>query len=379
MYPVSAAFKEAVRSSHVAVARAEVWGGDTVLETLPVQSGTVRVDARSVARRTADCAFWADRHDTSMVPTDGFSALAPFGNELRLYRGVRFSDGTEELVPLGVFIMTDVVVKESASGVEVRVAGVDRSWRVSTNPWTSAYSVPSADLAAAVSGILTNRWADIPLNFPTSTGVTIASLVLGTDTSSDPWKDAVSIAEKAGYDLFFDADGYCRLEQFPSLDVSGFDAEYADGDEAVITEITRSISTWDTYNGLIFTVESSATAAIRAEVYDEDPESPTYRYGAFGQRTKFLSTTTLLSSASATTAAALLLNRYIGAQEVVSWTQIVNPAHDANDLVYVENVGTKLNRVIILDTLSVPLEPEGLMTAQARTVRVIGSGQIAEG
>lgn len=378
MYATSAEFLNVIRGSHTAIAKAEIWGEGTKLRDLDLTSGSVRVDAKSSVRRTVSINVVADREDNALVPDDEFDDLAPFGNELRVYRGAVLEDGTEEYVPLGVFVMTDVVITDRLGGVDIVINGQDRSFRVSSNRWLNAYKVSSGDLATVLTALLQNRYADIQLQFPTTTGVTVNDLVLGTDTDNDPWKDAVQIAEDAGYDLFFNADGACELAQFPSLDASVVVATYEENADATVTELDRTLSALNTYNGVCFTSESSKSDPIRVEVWDEDPLSPTYRYGKFGQRVLFFSSPVIVTQNAAISAASSVLNRYLGAQEEVNWKALVNPAHDANDVIYMSNVGAKVNRVIIIDALEIPLDPNGTMSAKARTVRVIGEGQVVE-
>jgi hypothetical protein len=378
VYATSAEFLQVIRGSHTAIAKAEVWGEGTKLRDLDVTSGSVRIDARSSVRRTVSINVIADRLDNALVPDDAFDDLAPFGNELRVYRGAVLEDGTEEYVPLGVFVITDLNVTDRLGGVDIVLNGQDRSFKVASNRWLSAYKVTSADLSVVLTNLLQNRWADIQLSFPATTGVTVNDLVLGTDTDNDPWKDAVQIAEDAGYDLFFDPDGFCQLRQFPSLDASVVVATYQENEDATITELDRSISALNTYNGVCFTGESSKSDPIRVEVWDEDPLSPTYRYGKFGQRVLFFSSPVIVTQNAAVSAATSVLNRYLGAQEQVAWRAIVNPAHDANDVIYINNIGAKVNRVIIIDALEVPLDPAGTMSAQARTVRVVDEGQVVD-
>lgn len=376
MYTTSAEFLTLIRGSHTAIAKAEIWGEGTKLRDLDVVSGNVNVDARSAVRRSVSITVVTDRLDNTLVPDDAFADLAPFGNELRVYRGAVLSSGVEEYVPLGVFVMTDVAITDRLGGVEIVINGQDRSFKVSSNRWLNAYRVTSGDLSVVLIALLQNRLADIQLAFPSLTGVTVNDLILGTDTDNDPWKDAVQIAEDAGYDLFFDADGACQLAQFPSLDASVIVATYAENSDATITQIDRKLSSMNTYNGVCFTSESSRTDPIRVEVWDEDPLSPTYRYGKFGQRVLFFSSPVIVTTNAAVAAATSVLNRYLGAQEEVNWEALVNPAHDANDVIYISNVGAKINRVIIIDSLDIPLESSGSMSARARTVRIVGDNQV---
>lgn len=369
MYPVSDAFRAAVRESHVAVSRAEIWRGLQHILDLDVDEGSVSVSVGQASRRTCSASFSVSRDSNSLVPASAFDAITPFGNEIRLYRGIQFPDGTEEMVPLGVFVITSVDVAESRDQVRVSISGVDRSVKVSRNVWLEPYQVSAGNLADALTALLQDRWAGVELSFPSVT-VSLQQQVLGQQSGSDPWKDAVYLAEMAGYDLFFDANGLCTMQPFPSPDSASVLATYTDDD--VLLRVQRQDTVDDTYNGVVYIVESSwLLVPYRIEVWDEDPASPTYRYGSFGEVPRVISQSAVTDTNAATSAAAALLSKGLGLTQNVTWDAVVDPALDVNDVVLVTNAGTKTDRVMIVDQVTIPLSPAGTMQAKARTVRVV--------
>lgn len=369
MYPTSDTFRRAVRGSHTAVSTAEVWRGLQKILDLDISDGQVSVSVSQATRRTCSVSFSVSRGANALVPDTAFDAITPFGNEIRLYRGVEFADGSREMVPLGVFVITSVEIDEGPDQVQVNVSGVDRSIRVSRNVWLEPYQVSAGSLADALTALLQNRWPAIELSFPT-VPVNVEQQVFGQNAGSDPWKDAVYLAEMAGYDLFFDQTGVCVLQPFPSPDAASVVATYSDDD--VLLRVRRQDTTDDTYNGVVYIVESSwLLVPYRVEVWDLDPNSPTYRYGAFGEVPKIVSQSAITDTNAATTAAAALLAKGLGLAQNVTWEAIVDPALDVNDVVLVQNVGTKTERVLIVDQVTIPLSPGATLSAQARTVRVL--------
>ncbi len=378
MYSASASFKSSVVRDHIVVAKAEVWNQDQKLATLDIDNGSVKVDSKSAIRRTCSVHLVTDRTTANLVPDTGFDTLSPFGNELRLYRGIQYLDGTEEYVPLGVFIMTDINIQDSNEGVEITVEGEDRSLKVSRNKWLEPYQVTSGSLEDAIEDLLKDRFDDVQTNFP-ATNVTINQVILGAENENDPWKDAVELCELVGFDLFFDPNGIVVMRQFPSLDGAIVVASYVEGENNTITSISRNISSKETFNGVIYILEGSEVPTpIRVEAWDEDTTSPTYRFGVFGEAPTFITSNLLETEAQAITAAYLLLNRFIGAQESISWNGLVDPSLDANDVVYIRNTGAKVDRVVIIDSLDIPLAPEDSMTADARVVRVVDANEIVQ-
>lgn len=376
MYPTSGAFKSAIVADHTVISKAEVWSTERKLTDLDIDTGKVTVTSSNTSRRTCEIHLSTGRDSNNLVPDTGFDFLAPFGNQLRLYRGVEFTDGSEEYVPLGVFVITDVKISDTNDGVSVTVSGEDKSLIVSRNKWTSTYQMVSGTLEASLLALLQNRYPDIETNFPT-TNVTVNQVILGADSNVDPWKDSVRIAELVGYDLYFDVNGVCVMKQFPTLDASTVVATYEEGNGTTITSLDRTISTKETYNGVIYTVEGSTVSTpIRVEVWDEDTSSPTYRYGVFGSVPTFINTNLIGTSAEAIKAATLLLNNYIGAQEQITFSSVVDPSLDVNDVVYVHSNGAKVDRTVIIDQLEIPLEVEGQLSVQTRVVRVVSQNEI---
>ena len=375
MYPSSAAFKAAVQTDHIAVSKAEVWASDQKLQEINISDGNVKIDSGSAVRRTCDVTLTTGRESDNLVPDNDFDLLTPFGNELRLYRGVQYTDGTKEYVPLGVFVITDVAISDTNEGVEIKLSGEDRSIRVSRAKWTQPYQMTSGTLEASLSALLKSRFPDAEISFPT-TNVTVNQVLLGAENDNDPWKDAVEIAELVGFDLFFDQNGVVQMKQFPTLDGSVVVALFTEGQGTTITQLNRTISTKQTYNGVIYTIEGSDVATpIRVEAWDEDSSSPTYRFGVFGEVPAFVTTSLLATESEAVRAAASLLNTYIGSQEVVNWDSLVDPSLDVQDVVYVKSNGAKVDRLVIIDSLTIPLKPESSMQADARTVRVVTVGE----
>jgi hypothetical protein len=375
MYPSSSAFKNAVVTDHIVVSKAEVWATDQKLQEINIKSGSVNVSSKGSVRRTCSLELVTDRTSNNLVPDNQFDLLTPFGNELRLFRGVQFSDGTKEYVPLGVFVITSVDIKDTNDGVSIALEGIDRSIKVSRNKWTEPYQMTTGTLEASLADLLKDRYDDVEVAFPT-TNVSVNQVILGLENDNDPWRDVVEIAELVGYDVYFDANGVIQLTQFPSLDGSVVVASFQEGAGTTVTSLNRTISTTETYNGVIYIIQGTdVPTPIRVEVWDEDTTSPTYRFGVFGEVPIFVESSILATEDEAIKAATSLLNTYVGSQEVISWQGIADPTLDVQDVVYVKSNGAKVDRLVILDSLDIPLEPEATMTAQARTVRLVSTGE----
>lgn len=454
MQSVTTEFKTAVRTSHSAIAHAEIRRGENLLLELEPLDGNIEDDSRRSVRRTCSVTLHSDLPrigktpvyatyydlgtqyatyaaagapggsygtlltvvaetetviDNGIVPDDAFDAVTPFGNELHIWRGIRVVNeqlrtyatlngdfdnysalagvatyGTltqatvkveqDELVPLGVFMITNVDMQQAQGGVTLNVTGQDRSLKISRNRWTQPYVVAKGtNVVTAITQLLQDRWDDIPTSFASSTD-TVNRMVFGLETDNDPWADAQRLANSCGLELYFDGSGTARLEPTRIYDDATADETYVENSEAVVLDITRNLSVEQTYNGVIVTGESTSEDVIyRGEAWDEDPESPTYRYGPFGQVPKFLSLPAISSEGIANKTAQAELAKSKGAQEAIEWTQLTDPSIEAGDVIALKNTGTKVDRLLVIDRLQIPLRASQAMKATARTIRTLGT------
>lgn len=450
MYPVSQAFRAAVRGSHKATLRCEVWRDGQRLATVYPVSGRVDLDSRRNIRGSVQLEFSATRgievatpvyavyadlaafystyadmpgaynydaiadvvavetettYDPLVPGTSATDPLVPFGNEIRVWRGVEIestspatyatlaasygtygdvasafaayetlvlppvvSTATEE-VPLGVFVITEVDVKDEGTDVRISVQGEDRSIRVARNRWTDPYPVTQGtNVVDAVTDLLEDRYADVEVVAVSSTS-TVGRAVLGQETSNDPWADARKIADAAGLDLFFDGEGRARLQPVASVEGATADAVYEEGADAVLLSLSRRLDAKTTYNGVIVTGEGTSNdTPVRAEAWDEDVSSPTYRYGPFGEVPLFYSSPLVTTVEQALETAEARLRKVTGLAEGIEWTLIADPSLEPGDVVQVVNPATRTRRVLVLDSVSIPLDIGSAMGAVGRTV-----------
>ena len=298
--------------------------------------------------------------------------------EFDTYGAMRQAFATEtfnEEVPLGVFVMTEVNLEDAGQGSTMQIVGVDRSIRVQKAQWVDPYQISaSANLATAISLVLSDRWSDVETDFQ-ATSQTVPATVLGLQsggTGRDPWADVLKLAQAGGFDLFFDNEGVAVLSAVPDPTEQTPVKVYVEGDDAMVLSVNRRLSTDQTFNGVVVTGEgTNVKPPVRAVAFDEDPASPTYRYGAFGERPTFISSPVVTSAGEAAQVAVAELAKLKGAEENVDWTQIADPSLDAGDVIEVENTGTRLSRVMVLDKVIIPLSSGQPMQATARTVRVL--------
>lgn len=360
MYAVTPRFLAALRGSHNVRVKVDSYrAGVLVQADLPISDGSVQIDATSAIRRQLALSV----SDPALAPAPGVTTgpLAPYGTELFVQRGIAFPDGTVEWVPLGWFAIQSVSASLSADLVKVQA--VDRAKKVSDARFlTPASSVTTNTVPAEIQRLVTEAIPGVAFINQTTATSSVPQLVW----EQDRWAAIADLATSIGAEVFFDAAGSCVLRPTPDIDSAV--AWYVDaGESGVLVEGQRDTSRESTYNGVVATGERTDNfAPYTATVTDDDPTSPTYWGGAYGQVPYFYTSASITSAALATSAATGLLARTKGLTRSVSLSAIPNPALDAGDVIQVVFPDGLTERHVI-DSLSIPLDPTSSMPIGTRS------------
>jgi hypothetical protein len=364
MYPVSEAFRNAiVGCDQLAVVKVSVTLDDSALGELTIVSGQVDCDGtRDGALRSLSL--------TAAPHPDAFAWLTTMGSEIVVSRGLVLADGTQELVPMGVFLL-DADLDEAEDGTIV-FSAADRSQRISRTRWTDPYTIQrGTSVGDAIAQVLSTCWPDCPLGETLATigKTTGAKLTYLDGADSDPWKDARALAASSGHDLHFDADGVVQVRDAPDPAVDPVCAYYYAAESIIVGQSRKAVIS-QMYNGVIATAEGSDVATPkRGEAWDEDPASPTYCYGPMGRVPLFYSSPLLNSQDDVDSAAETMLARVKRPLEQIVFRLVPNPAHEAFDVVEFVDLAGAARRYMI-DVVSTPLDVSGPMTATMRETDV---------
>jgi hypothetical protein len=359
VYTVSDAFRAAVSAScQTAVAKASALLGSDVLGDLLITDGSVTMDG------TSDGSL-RSLQLTCAPDADAWDWITAAGAEVQAWRGLTLP-GVDELVSLGVFVL-DADPEEGMDG-SITISAADRSARITRAGWIDPYVVPAGiDVADAITGILTTCWPACPIGYG-STGKLLGSSSLFQDGgSSDPWKDARAIAATAGLDLYFDANGIAQLRPVPDPATADPCMTYYDGEGGVVLTSKRVALLSQLYNGVIAKAEGSGVdTPVRGECWDEDPTSPTYRYGPLGQVPYNYSSPLLVTQSEVDSAAQTIYARIKGRTEQRAWEMVPNPALEAFDVLeFVAIDGTHTR--YMLDQLTIPLDSSNMSVTARKT------------
>lgn len=266
-----------------------------------------------------------------------------------------------ELVALGTFLITQVDVSETGGptgggsggggggngvtgtggsstggGLSLVVSGIDLSYAISRNTWTSVYYVPAnTNYATAMLEIAQNRLPGITSDVA-STEVTAQRLLFGTSQGADAWQDIQDMGTAIGSRAYFDPVGTFKVKPVadPALTPSVWTV--SDAANPVMVSYTRSISDSTTYNYVVVSGESTSnTAPVSAVAFDADPSSPTYYLGPYNVVTTTFISAMITTVAQAQQAADALLLVVKGASETVQIAMVPNPALEPGDVITV--------------------------------------------
>jgi hypothetical protein len=359
MYPRTAAFDNAVVDDHVMCNLCEIrdpFNSNALLYTFNVTDGDVTVDDSSQgARRAADLNL-VDPTQNVLIADGLGNLLSPATNEIWLYRGIVYPDGTRELINLGVFAIKTFILDDSGAGLLLRVSCEDRAYSVSNHPLNQDVTFPSG--TAYVDAIVSLIRTALP-----STAFNIAAQIndtMGTtfyETGSDPWKAAQNLADSIGCELFFDVYGSCILRKIPDLTNTASSWTFAEGTATTtVLYFNRQLQDAEFSNHVIVIGQSpNAGAPVRAEYADTNPNSFTYIGGRYGDRSKTIKDSSIKD---ASTAAARAFGEYqqrLGLAELVYISCIVHPVFELNDVVTLVRTRAKINGNYSVGKISIPL------------------------
>ncbi|MFK0182293.1 DUF5047 domain-containing protein [Streptomyces xanthochromogenes] len=327
MYNVSARFLAALAESYAPATIAQLFTTDGGTQTLEISGGSVTVDRGSVTRRTCSVTI----ADTSLIPRTAKASLNVYGAQLRISRGVAYSDGTSELVPLGLFRI-DSIGGDVDDG-PVTLAGKSLECIVQDDQFTVPYKATSS----AVSAITALIQRSIPQASVINRAVDTTIGPRTWDIASDPMASVAEVAATMGAEVYADADGTFIIATLPDINTAMPVWTVAAGEGGVYVSANRSMSADKVYNAVLARGENteSGVAPVSALVTDSDPTSPTYWGGPFGRRPLFYTSSALINSVQAGAAAGLKLAAAKAPNATADLSSLPNPALEPGDVIRV--------------------------------------------
>ena len=396
------------------------------ITTIPnVSAGSVSVDTTAKVRRT--CSITIEDQGLianigqSMVPyftlepgNNDADSVPPAGNnwgtllhplsqnELYIYRGFQYADGTQDLIPLGIFRMSNPQIVDSGNAITITIKGNDRSAAITRYKWTAPYQIQAGTLLeVAVVNVLKNRWPSIPLDYSligttmgtvntdgsyNATGIQLSTTTFGADLagSNDPWADLMGLVTSVGFELYFDTSGRPVMKAIPNPIgiLPSFAGIYQEGVTCQMNQLTMALDETTTYSGVIAIGNGTGNSLAPVTslsviggvsyigVWNTNPDSPTYYdpsspgSSLIGEVPFILSTQTIPGPNDSQLSAQIKINSmaYYELQRILTAylspdiDAVCNPALWEEDVIQITRMRVGLDSSFMVQKIEIPLD-----------------------
>lgn len=338
---------------------------------LPLAGGSVTLDRQATSMGRCDLTF----NSEELVPNDHEALLAPFGQELQVWRGIEYGPGDQELLSLGIFRIYEASIDDEGEGITIQVSGLDRSSRIIDAAFEQPYQISSgSDFVTAMQTTIQEAYPGVVFDFASFTGT--LPLITAAE-GEDRWQFVQDMAAAIGMELYFNGEGVLVMAQVPAATtgVAAHGLHLHEGgteEPAVLLSARKGWSRDDVANRWIVTGENSddGTPPPRAVATDSNPLSPTYYDGDFGKVPKFVTSEFITDATQAQAAADGYLNLNLGIAQAIDFGIIVNPAIEPGDGAHIMREQLGLDEVHIVDSVTIPLSATESMSGATRTAQV---------
>lgn len=360
-------YRAALATSHEPYLLVEILDGQRqVLAVDPVYlSGSVTADLTSRVARTCTITF-----DESFYPFDPGALLAPYGNMVRVTRGIQFAEGTK--FAWVVFLGRIQDASLNSDGTCTINAADPASDVIDVKFFDPENSQVGVSVEVEVARLISDA---VPLaTFGTfdSFGVPVQPLTWQLDRG----QALDELATSVGAFWYCLADGSFVLRRYPWTVPNPPVVTYADGADGSIVSWAASRSRSMVYNSLTVTGERlNGDEPVYATAEDDNPNSPTYIFGNFGRRHQLLRLQTPASSGAARAAARDNLRRLTALVDAWSWQMAPDAALELGDTVSLDVAG-RSDIIQVVASYSIPLDLSGPMRVQGRSL-ILGALEVS--
>jgi hypothetical protein len=248
---------------------------------------------------------------------------------------------------------------QTGSGTSIKVHVTDLSGSIKRNVWAMPYTVPAGlNYGAAAQAMVVNRLPD-QTAFAISTTTRITPLLAyGMQQGGDPWQDIQDLATAIGYEAFFDAKGVFTFRPVPDPSIGDAVWAFDEDNIPLVAEATRELSNEQTFNHVIVVGQSTSSSnPVTAEAFDNNPSSPTYILGPYGEVTERLTFSTITTQDQAQAAANALLLNSLGGADTVTIVCVPQPALEPGDIVKINCGDVNVDGNYMINSMSTSLSP----------------------
>lgn len=362
----SARFDAAVRDGATPITRMEIWrDGELVASDATVDAGariaglTVTLDATAAIGGRIEFTV-SDPHGNLLPDHDWWQVLSRY--EFRPLQGFLYPDGAEETIGLGWYGIADRRLAYRAAEATLRVVAHDRA-RLLRRRRTAPYTIAAGqDYVEAIRFAILDRDPHATFGQVGSTSHQTPRLIF--DENRDPLDSILEMARGIGFYVAVTADDTYDILPVP-VPTGDTVADWVEAAGAGgVEQLDVAESNEQAYNGYIVVGEASGVTPVRGEAWDDNPDSPTYRLGPYGERPAPIEVSaTVRTVAQAQEAALRLLADRLGATQQIGAGMVPHPALRARDVIELDYPEVGVTGLHVLDRVDTRLDPSSYSTS----------------
>lgn len=356
-------FLNAIMTSHQISVRAELTpiNGEPIC-SLPLVSGSVSADRNALVRRSAQFTV-----DPTLAPTSTLDRLTPYGAQVRIWRGIRYTNATVEDYP--IFTGRVESVDNAIDGVTVRC--MDHNADIVD----AKFANPSDGVATYNELCYSEARRFIRQVFPTATvrieTPSLAKVTRAMTVERERTELLNLLCTPMGAEWYADFSGVFHIRTLPAVITPTTQPTWIidSGDRGVTVDRTATLDRVDVYNQVI--VEGEAIGGALG-AYGEwhvpgpgesgyDPNNPMSFGGPFGKVAGFFSGQAVNTTADANALAKTLCLNSIAKTRSVTVTCIPNPKLGLGDVVRIFGLSAGIDGMYFVQSIDMPLGPDEAM------------------
>jgi len=359
-------YRNALAAGHEPYLRAEVWSGDgqRLATDLIVLGGQVDATLTSRVSRTLTLALHED-----FYPAEETDLLAPFGNTIRVYRGLIFADGERYVWQVFTGRITDAQQDDGVCQILASDPAQDVADAAFVTPENSVVGNPVRDefvrlVSDAIPDATFGTSDDFFQTMPVETWEHDRAAALD------------EIATSIGAFWYPLANGDFVLRKVPWAVPGDPLVTLTDTDGGTILRSRPRRSRTEVYNSVTVTGErTDGTEPVWYTAEDLNPTSPTYVLGPFGRRNILVNLQTPSTTDAARQAAEDYLRRTTAFTETWDYTCVPDASIELGDVQRLDVRGRANIRQVVA-AFTIPLDLDSMMSVSCRA-QVIGSLEAA--
>lgn len=359
------AYRAAYNRPHRPVVRVDVWDNvEQLHQGLPIFGGTVNCTLTSKITRSGTITL-----DPAWMPKSEGDLLAPFGNRLKIWRGIDLG-GRQFMFPVFTGLITSADRKPRQP---LTVTFADRAAEVDENDFEAAEdTIASHTLTEEIVRLIREGVPGAEFGDHDVLGATA-----GAQTFDDSRAQACDqLADAGGAFWYALADGRFVIRRVPwtyhpdgvAVDpVVTYTERTGAYDDAVgsIIDYGLGMSRADVYNVVVGVADQPDGAAPRrATSRDTNADSPTYIGSKFGRRVLKAELPSAATAAVVRHGADAVRRRSRSAAEAFPWEMVPDASLELGDVVRLNVADRALLRVV--SNMTIPLSEAGVMSCTGR-------------